>query len=76
MLAAGNVFIARRASMQRFTDVDLLRLESGFDVRGLFACWATVSGPHFPCQAISDRFRVWKGKEEQVDDVLLIVVQV
>ncbi len=27
-------------------------------------------------QAISDRFRAWKGKEEQVDDVLLIGVQV
>jgi len=27
-------------------------------------------------QAISDRFRQWKGKEEQVDDVLLIGVQV
>lgn len=26
-------------------------------------------------QAISDRFRLWKGKEEQVDDVLLIGVQ-
>lgn len=27
-------------------------------------------------QAISDKFRLWKGKEEQVDDVLLIGVQV
>ena len=27
-------------------------------------------------QAISDRFRQWKGKEEQIDDVLLIGVQV
>jgi PAS domain S-box-containing protein len=27
-------------------------------------------------QAISDRFRTWKGKEEQVDDVLLIGVQI
>jgi PAS domain S-box-containing protein len=26
-------------------------------------------------QAISDRFRLWKGKEEQVDDVLLVGVQ-
>ena len=27
-------------------------------------------------QAISDRFRMWKGKEEQVDDVLLIGVEI
>lgn len=27
-------------------------------------------------QAISDRFRLWKGKEEQLDDVLLIGIQV
>ncbi len=26
-------------------------------------------------QAISDRFRVWKGSEEQVDDVLLIGIE-
>ena len=27
-------------------------------------------------QAISDRFRMWKGREEQVDDVLLIGVEI
>jgi serine phosphatase RsbU (regulator of sigma subunit) len=26
-------------------------------------------------QALSDRFRIWKGEEEQVDDVLLIGIQ-
>lgn len=28
------------------------------------------------CQALSDRFRMWKGEEEQVDDVLLIGVEI
>lgn len=27
-------------------------------------------------QAISDRFRLWKGREEQVDDVLLVGLEV
>jgi hypothetical protein len=28
------------------------------------------------CQALPDRFRMWKGEEEQVDDVLLIGVEI
>ncbi len=28
------------------------------------------------CQTISDRFRLWKGREEQIDDVLLIGLEV